>query len=101
MTLKEWRANPQLVSWAQKVFGGAEWRALNEIMQNVEHVRLYDTPGLEPLQKLGRIEGWDLYNSNLLSAASGMFAQELGPPTFEPDDPTPTDEAKPTTRKRK
>lgn len=83
--LEEWCQNPQLVAWANKLFSTPEWRLLCQIMQEGEHPRFYDdAPGFDPNRKLGRIEGWDLYNSRLRFAAELMQVQGPMPEaTFE------------------
>lgn len=85
-SLEQWRKSPELVAWAGKMLSSAEWRLLNAIMQESEHVRLWESPGTEPLQKLGRIEGWDLYNNRLKLAAIGMDTPKEIEATFEPQE---------------
>lgn len=82
--MEQWRKVPELVQWAMKVFGSAEWKLLNQVMQEGEHVRLYDSHGVDPIQKLGRIEGWDLYNSTLKHASSPTVGEQFVESTFDP-----------------
>lgn len=81
-TLEQWRQNPQLAEWAHKVMNSAEWQMLMKIMERSEHVRHFDQ-NCEPIQKLGRIEGWDLYDKRLNEAAVPLTIEQLPEPTFE------------------
>lgn len=86
-SLVEWRQNPQLLGWALKLFNSREWKLLNYIMQEGEHVRLFDSPGISSDQKLGRIEGWDLRCNRLKEAALPLSTQGPMPEaTFLPAD---------------
>lgn len=84
--LEQWCANPQLASRAFEFFNSPEGRLLTQIMQEGEHVRLFATTGISADQKLGRIEGWDLYNAMLKRACEyepPPSSQEV-PATFAP-----------------
>lgn len=95
-SLAEWRQNPQLVGEAFKTFNRPWWKLLMQIMQESEHIRLVDTGVSKTAeQKLGQIEGWDLYHGVLKTAAIPLQTQgEMPPATFEPEVPAKLDEEK-------
>lgn len=81
-----WRENPEKVTWAAKLFKSPNWKELLDIMQEGEHVRLYDIPANVSADKqLGRIEGWDLFPGRLRLAGIPLVPpKDLPPPTFAP-----------------
>lgn len=73
MTITEWRANEELVAWANKLFRQSNWKLLMEAMGH-SHVRHGQLRPVGPSEvdcsrQLGKIEGWDLYQNTLESAA--------------------------------
>lgn len=96
-SLAEWRQNPQLVGEAFKTFSRPWWKLLMRIMQENEHIRLHDSNIAKSSdQKLGQIEGWDLYHGVLKTAALPLQTQgEMPDATFAtPEVPAKLDEEK-------
>lgn len=90
--LYDWQSNEQLVAWAHKVFSSAEWELITKIMERDQHVR-HQPQQCEASQKLGRIEGWDLFAARLSQFAEPVQITDIGEPTFEPPDPVKKEEA--------
>lgn len=72
MNLKEFRSNPSLVEYASKLFSNSKFQLLLEALR-VEHPKNYRAQhghvGDNAHHKLGRIEGYDEYETNMLMAA--------------------------------
>ena len=72
MTLKQFRSQPALVEYASKLISNPKFQLLMEALRE-EHPKNYRAKGEHigdnAHHKLGRIEGYDEYESNMLLAA--------------------------------
>lgn len=88
MTLKQFRSTPSLVEYASKTLNNPKFRVLLEVLRE-EHPKNYrtekDLREESANKKLGRIEGYDEYEANLLSAAVPEVVIDTDvPATFAP-----------------
>lgn len=93
MTLKEFRTQPALVEFAARTLNNPKFKMLLEVLRE-EHPKNYrdskDIREESANKKLGRIEGYDEYEANLL--ASGVPEIELSAEleaTFQPPELKP------------
>jgi len=90
MKLSEFRSNPDLVTYAAKLFAQPKFKALLEMLRE-EHPKNYVSPVVteeSASHKLGRIEGYDMFDANLLAAGVTSINQnQLPPPSFQPVQP--------------
>ncbi len=72
MTLDQFRTNKELVNWCQALFATDQWKLLKEALRE-SHPKNYRSQGQHigdnAHYKLGRIDGYDEYENNLISAA--------------------------------
>lgn len=87
MTITEWRKNPELCAWAAKLFRGNNWKLLMEVMAQ-SHVRHGQLQPIGPSEvdcsrQLGKIEGWDIYQATMDSAAIEVRQEPVIEASFE------------------
>lgn len=99
--LLQWRSQPELVAWAAKTFNDQRWQKIRQIMQEAEHPRLFHNKELTAEQKLGRIEGWDLYDSTLKWFAVLHELPKEVEATFAPAEEPLSPQPEPSAPKRK
>jgi hypothetical protein len=88
MNLKDFRSQPALVEYAAKTLSNPKFKVLLEVMRE-EHPKNYrnekDLREESANKKLGRIEGYDEFEANLLAAAVPEMASHEEPEaTFQP-----------------
>lgn len=89
MTLDEFRSDKQLVGWCKALFQTSQWQLLREALRE-SHPKNFRAQGQHigdnAHYKLGRIDGYDEFENNLISA--GTFNAVLETPlasTFKSD----------------
>ena len=90
MKLDDFRSNPDLVGYAAKLLASPKFKALLEMLRE-EHPKNYVSPVVteeSASHKLGRIEGYDMYESNLMASGVASINQNALPqPSFQPVQP--------------
>lgn len=89
MTLEQFRSDKQLVSWFAAVAATAQFGQLLEALRD-SHPKNFRARG-EHLgdnahYKLGRIDGYDEFENNLLSAMQQRLVTELVAAAYQPED---------------
>ena len=89
MTLDQFRSDKQLVGWCQAPFQTSQWQVLREALRE-SHPKNFRAQGQHigdnAHYKLGRIDGYDEFENNLITA--GIFASltdQTISSTFKPD----------------
>lgn len=89
MTLDQFRADKQLVSWWAAVSETSQWQLLREALRE-SHPKNFRAQGQHigdnAHYKLGRIDGYDEFDNNLASAGHpSTIVETVLASTFKPD----------------
>jgi hypothetical protein len=89
MTLDQFRSDKQLVSWCQQLFQTPNWQRLRDALRE-SHPKNFRAQGQHigdnAHYKLGRIDGYDEFENNLISAGIlNIPADQTISSTFKPD----------------
>jgi hypothetical protein len=89
MTLDQFRSDKQLVSWCAALFQTSQWQVLREALRE-SHPKNFRAQGQHigdnAHYKLGRIDGYDEFENNLISAGTpNIFTEPVIASTFKSD----------------